>query len=107
MPLNPALKRTILTHLRTSSASLETQIALVSARCLRLRSHVAQNPRDRDSKWGLTVLDRRRQALLVELARHDVRRYQALAAFLDLPVHEHEACLAAWRKSRDMSGELR
>lgn len=59
-----------------------------------------------DAKWGLTVLDRRRQVLLVELARHDVRRYQALASFPDLPAYEHEACLTAWRRSLDPS-ELR
>jgi len=107
MPLKPALKRTILSHLRTSSASLETQIALVSARCLRLQRHVERNPRDRDARWGLTVLDRRRQVLLAELARHDLARYQALTVFLNLPAHEHEANMAAWRRSQDPSGELR
>lgn len=107
MPLKPALKRTILSHLRTSTASLEAQIALVSARCLRLQGHVGRNPRDRDAKRGMIVLDRRRQALLVELARYDLARYQALVGFLDLSTHEHEAYLVAWRKSRDPSGELR
>ena len=62
----------------------EVQIALLTARIVDLGNHFSKNPKDHHGRRGLMRMVGRRRRLLDYLQRHELDRYRAIIAKLDL-----------------------
>jgi small subunit ribosomal protein S15 len=66
------------------SGSPELQVAILTARILRLTQHLREHKHDESTRRGLLRMVGRRRRLLRYLNREDIGRYQSLIAKLGL-----------------------
>lgn len=66
------------------TGSPEVQVALLTARINELTEHLRAHSKDHHSRRGLLMMVGRRRRLLRYLERHDLERYRALVAELQL-----------------------
>ncbi len=87
MPLEPDVKKTIMTEYATSkddTGSPEVQIALLSRRITDINEHLKVHKHDHHSRRGLLLLVGKRRRLLGYLQKIDIDRYRAIIEKLGL-----------------------
>jgi small subunit ribosomal protein S15 len=87
MPLEPDVKKTIMTEHATSkddTGSPEVQIALLTRRILDINEHLKVHKHDHHSRRGLLLLVGKRRRLLGYLQKVDINRYRAIIEKLGL-----------------------
>jgi len=89
MYLNKEFKEEIFTKnspakSKTDTGSVESQVALFTARINHINEHLKQNHKDYSTRLGLLKLVGKRRSLLDYLNRKDVARYRALIAELGI-----------------------
>ena len=87
MPLEPAVKQSIMTEYAThegDTGSPEVQIAMLTQRILDLTEHGKVHKHDHHSRRGLLLLVGKRRRLLSYLQKVDIERYRALIERLGL-----------------------
>lgn len=85
--MNKADKQAIIEDYRThdtDTGSTETQVAVLTAKILRLTDHLRENKRDESTRRGLLKMVGRRRRLLRYLNKQDVARYRTLISRLGL-----------------------
>ena len=85
--MDKADKQAIIEEYRThenDTGSMETQVAVLTSRILRLTQHLRENKHDESTRRGLLKMVGRRRRLLRYLNAQDVTRYRALIARLGL-----------------------
>ena len=87
MPLEPAVKKSIMQEYATSTndtGSPEVQVALLSKRISDLTEHLKLHPHDHHSRRGLLLLVGQRRRILGYLQKIDIERYRSLIERLGL-----------------------
>ena len=87
MPLEPEVKKTIMTEHATSkddTGSPEVQVALLTQRISGLSEHFKSHDKDHHSRRGLLKIVSQRRRLLDYLKRKDIDRYRELIDKLGL-----------------------
>lgn len=69
---------------KSDTGSPESQIALFSFRITHLTEHLKNNKKDYSTELGLKRLVGKRRRLLDYLQKHDIERYRAIIAELNL-----------------------
>ena len=85
--MDKAEKEAIVAEYQThdkDSGSVELQVAILTARIIRLTQHLRDHKHDESTRRGLLRMVGRRRRLLRYLNREDIGRYQSLIAKLGL-----------------------
>ncbi|HAL46702.1 MAG: 30S ribosomal protein S15 [SAR202 cluster bacterium] len=85
--MDNAEKQAIIAEYQThdgDTGSTETQVAVLTARILRLTQHLRENKHDESTRRGLLKMVGRRRRLLRYLNAQDVARYRTLISRLGL-----------------------
>ena len=85
--MDKAEKEAIVAEYQThdkDSGSVELQVAILTARIIRLTQHLRDHKHDESTRRGLLRMVGRRRRLLRYLHREDVGRYRSLIARLGL-----------------------
>ncbi|MBW4603433.1 MAG: 30S ribosomal protein S15 [Calothrix sp. FI2-JRJ7] len=87
MALTQQRKQEIITQYQvheTDTGSSDVQVAMLTARIMRLSEHLQGNKKDHSSRRGLLKLIGQRKRLLSYIMQEDRERYQALIARLGI-----------------------
>jgi small subunit ribosomal protein S15 len=87
MTLTQERKQEIITQYQvheTDTGSSDVQVAMLTARIMRLSEHLQGNKKDHSSRRGLLKLIGQRKRLLSYILQEDRERYQALIARLGI-----------------------
>ncbi|RUT07044.1 30S ribosomal protein S15 [Dulcicalothrix desertica PCC 7102] len=87
MALTQQRKQELITQYQvheTDTGSSDVQVAMLTARIMRLSEHLQGNKKDHSSRRGLLKLIGQRKRLLSYIMQEDRERYQALIARLGI-----------------------
>ncbi|BDA72515.1 ribosomal protein S15 [Rivularia sp. IAM M-261] len=87
MALTQQRKQELITQYQvheTDTGSSDVQVAMLTARIMRLSEHLQTNKKDHSSRRGLLKLIGQRKRLLSYIMQEDRERYQALIARLGI-----------------------